>query len=116
MGTLIINTLLAILIAIIPYLVKYKKKYGLIAGYSDYRKNDFAKNKTLKENANLISNYLFLFCGLIILLSILNLFIPIEITKSKINNDLKGFYIIILSALIAGIAYLVHKYVKNTRH
>ena len=113
METLIINTIIAILIGIVPYLVKYKKKYNLIAGYTDYKKNDFPENDAIKEKATLVSNYIFLFCGLIIFFSILNLFILFDINESKIHNDLKGFYIIIISAIISMIAYVINKYLKN---
>ena len=114
METFIINTIIAILLGIIPYLVKYKKKYNLIAGYSDYKKENLSKNHSIEENAILISNYIFLFCGLIIFFSILNLFVKFEIAQSKLHSDLIGLYIIIFSAIISAIAFVIHKLLKKT--
>ena len=115
MEILLINTILAVLIGVIPYLVKYKKKYNLIAGNTDYKEGNVAENDAIKQKANLLSNYIFLFCGLLVLIPILLLFIPFEFTELKIHKDLTGLYIIVLSALLSGIAYILHSCLQKSK-
>ena len=87
METLLINTILAVLIGVIPYLVKYKKKYNLISGNTDYKEGNVTETDAIKQKANLLSNYIFLFCGLLIFLPILLLFIPFESSELKLHKD-----------------------------
>lgn len=115
METLLITTILSVLIGIIPYLVKYKKKYNLIAGNTDYKEGNIAETDAIKQKANLLSNYIFLFCGLLVFLPILLLFIPLEFTELKLHKDLLGLYIIVLSALLSGIAYVLHSYLQKSK-
>ena len=115
METLLINTIIAVLIGIIPYLVKYKKKYNLISGNTDYKEGNVTETDAIKQKANLLSNYIFLFCGLLIFLPTLLLFIPFESTELKLHKDLLGLYIIVLSALLSGIAYVLHNYLQRSK-
>lgn len=116
MEIILINTFIAIIIAIFPYLVKYRKKYHLIAGYSDFE--DFSENQILKNNfkkkANLICNCTFLFCILIIVLSILNYIFGVdEYLSNKLLKSFLGGIIIILSLFFSSIVYLIIKFSRK---
>jgi uncharacterized membrane protein len=109
---LIINIVIAVLIAIIPYLIKYKKRYNLIAGFTDYEAipEGITKDK-MKKEAIRVSNYAFLFSLLIIILSVLNYVFNIDarLFDSKILIDFSGGIIIIVSLFSSIAIYFINK-------
>lgn len=94
MFTLIFLFLLSIILLVLAYLIRYKKRYNLIAGYTDYNKNDEEK---VKFKANLIADCTFFFSFLLVIFSILNLFVD---WFKSINEELDGMFIILISLLI----------------
>jgi len=98
MFTLIFLFFLSIVFVVIAYLIRFKKRYDLIAGYSDYNKNG---EENIKFKANLIADSTFCFSALLIVLSVFNLFVD----WFKLVEDLDGMFIMLTSLVIAGLFY-----------
>jgi len=96
MFTLIFLFFLSIVFVVIAYLIRFKKRYDLIAGYSDYNKNG---EENVKFKANLIADSTFFFSALLIVLSVFNFFVD----WFKLVEDLDGMFIILTSLVIAGL-------------
>lgn len=66
-----LNVFISLLFIILGYLVKYKKKYNLIAGFSDYDKEkNNLKEYNMKKIGNVVGNSLFIYALSLILLTI----------------------------------------------
>lgn len=85
---------------VIAYLIRYKKRYNLIAGYTNYNKNYEEK---VKFKANLIADCTFFFSFLLIIFSILNLYVD---WFKLINEELDGMFIILISSLVTVFFYI----------
>ena len=72
---IIIHLLIAILIGLLGYLIKYKKMYQLIAGLNDYHpvKNDYSDKYDIQKVGNVIGDACFLYVLAVILSLVLNI-------------------------------------------
>ena len=106
---IVISLLLGLFSVIFGYLIKFKKMYFLIAGYSDLKeKKDFSKNQI--QYANRIALSCFLFPVFLIGILILNYLLPL-FPKQVINLDF--FYILVLSLIISFLIPLLINYLKK---
>lgn len=94
---------------VIAYFIKYKKRYHLIAGYTDHHKNDKEK---VKFKANLIADSAFFFALLLIVFSILYFYV--DWFKSTIEG-LDGMFIILVSLLFTVVFYVMLYFLKISR-
>lgn len=101
MFTLVVLSFLSVILSVIAYLIKYKKKYNLIAGYTNFEKNNFEKIST---KANLIADCTFLFSFLLIVFSIINLFSD---WFKIITPDLDGMIILFFSFILTVFFYIL---------
>lgn len=72
---IIIHLLIAFLIGLLGYLIKYKKMYQLIAGLNNYHpvKNDYSDKYNLQKVGNVMGNAYFLYVLAVILSLVLNI-------------------------------------------
>lgn len=110
MDTLILNLFISAIVFIFPYLIKFRKKYHLIAGFSDLKNKGEEIDSSLKKTAIQISNSAFLFCALIVLLSILNYMFSWEEYLNSTFRDFMGGIIIVCSGIFSTLYYLITKY------
>ena len=106
MFTFVFLIFLAAIIAYLSYLVKYKKRYNLVVGYSDATKSDQEKSK---DDVELLADALFVFAAFLVLFSLVNLF---EDWFKILHKDLDGLLIMVSSMIVAICFYIVKKYWK----
>lgn|SRR5690554_1980919 len=78
---LIINIIFALLFFRLGYLIKYKKRYDLIAGFSDYKSDNekLGEEYEVERIGNIIGNSAFIFGVILILLSLIKSIHPVLI-------------------------------------
>ncbi|MDO5608960.1 MAG: hypothetical protein Q4G08_10955 [Capnocytophaga sp.] len=114
MDTLIINTFVAVIIAISSYFIKYKKKYHWLAGYSDYTEGK--SDEKTKQYISLIANHLFLFSFLTFVFSFFNYIFKVDtLMPTDVLKDFAGGLILILSLIITIFAFVTAVFFKTNR-
>lgn len=95
----IINTIIALLFFLLGYLIKYKKKYDLIAGYSDYSPENEEINKkyNMKKLGNVVGNSAFIYGIVLILLTFF------KINQVLIHSIALGLFLLNLALFSKGI-------------
>ncbi len=103
MFTIIFLWLSALVFFIIGYLIKYKKKYYLIAGLTDYKQKKIGE--VYKKKSIIIAESTFFLSFLLIAFSIINLYV--DWFKKLPVKDLDGLIILIISLLIAVTYFII---------
>ncbi|HTO35089.1 MAG TPA: hypothetical protein VLZ72_02540 [Flavobacterium sp.] len=101
MFTLVVLSFLAVIFSVVAYFIKYKKKYNLIAGYTNFDKNNIEK---IRPKASIIADCTFLFSFLLIVFSIINLFTD---WFKIITPDLDGMFILFVSLILTLFFYIL---------
>ncbi len=104
--------LVAFIFFYIGYLIKYRKKYYLIAGLTDYE-NKKVEEK-YKHTSILIAESAFCFSFFLCAFSVLNLYV--DWFRKQMIKELDGFVILTISLLMAVIYYMITSLLtKNPR-
>jgi len=112
MFTMIFLWLVASIFFYIGYLIKYKKKYYLIAGLTDYEDKNIEEK--YKKTSILIAESAFCLSFLLCVFSVLNLYV--DWFRKQMIKELDGFVILIISLLMAVIYYIITSLLtKNLR-